>query len=112
MGRRPLGPPPSIYGQGWVALEPEGLVWVSDDQDYEEYTADTGDGLVLDAALQERLRPLGVLTPEGRFICGGEEPRGDQVEGPQAPYPAYPLAPVAQPYPVPTVPADPADPGR
>ena len=42
------------------------------DQDYEEYTADTGDGLVLDAVLQERLRPLGVLTPEGRLICGVE----------------------------------------
>ena len=28
MGQPPLGPPPSIYGQGWVALEPEGLVSV------------------------------------------------------------------------------------
>ena len=72
MGQSPLGTPPSIYGQGWVALDPEGLVLVSDVQDYEEYTADTGDGLVLDAALQERLRPLVVLTPEGRFISRGE----------------------------------------
>ena len=66
-------------------------MWVSDDKDHEEYTADTGDGLVLDAALQERLRPLGVLTPEGRFICRGEEPQDDQVEDPQASYPAFPL---------------------
>ena len=48
MGQTPLGTPPSIYGQSWVALEPEELFWVSDDQEYEEYTADTGDGLLLD----------------------------------------------------------------
>ena len=57
MGQPPLGPPPSIYGQGWVALEPERLVWVSEDQDYEEYTTDTVDGFILEAALQVRLRP-------------------------------------------------------
>ena len=71
MGQPPLGPPPLIYGRRWVALEPEGSLWVSDDQDYEEYTADTGTGLVVDAALQESFRPLGVLTPDGRLIRRG-----------------------------------------
>ena len=84
MGQIRLSAPPSIYGQRWVALEPEGLVWGSDDQDYEEYTAETGDGLVLDAALQERVRPLGVLTPEGRFICNREDPQEDEPEDPEA----------------------------
>ena len=111
MGQPTLAPRPSIYGQGCVALQPEGFAWVSDEQDYDEYSADTGDGFVLDAPLQERLRPLGVLTPDGGFICRWEDPQEHQAEDPQASYPAFPLAQAAQQYPAPTVPADPVYPG-
>ena len=61
-----------------------------DDQEYEEYTADTGDGLVRDAALQERLRPLGVLTPDGRFICRGEGPKKTEPRINKRPIPRFP----------------------